>query len=309
MNLKKMFSNFYNKALEGETEIGKRNLRNLKERINSLDLKDDLEDDIYTLELNIETIKSNKYGCVNAYNKFLSYLKSKGYKISSSLKKNYETSTRRLELIKFLQTPKTEEEILKEFMISERTLDTDFAEIQKGIEFCGFPLKVKLSVHESDGRRTISDGNKKYCSSCNPIGLALNMTELYLLTKVIPNQLKNKETRDWYEQIISKIYPQLSDNAKELLKIEDDSESNIYEVEYEQLKNKASNQLVYFMKREKMITVIYDDNGKRKEVKGKIRFNYGDNNENTFIIYNGNGETIINYTNLIGIKDFEELYE
>jgi len=306
MDIKRLYNKFYFNYYNDETEIGKRNLRSLKEKINSLVIEGNLQNDIDTLEKHIETIKSNKYGCVNSYNKFLTFLKSEGYEIKSSLKKNYETTTRRIELIKYLQTPKSREEILKEFLINRRTLDTDFAEIEKGIEFFGFPLKIKLSSHEREGRRTIDDEEEKYCSSCNPFGLALNMTELYLLLKVIPNQLKVEKIRNGYMEIISKIYPQLTQHSKDLLKIEDRSINNMYEVEFANLKRNVDFQLSYFMKTEKLCTIIYNDNGEVKELRGKIRYNKED--EYTFIVEHNKKQTIINYIDYLSIKDFKDLY-
>lgn len=311
MEIKELYNNFLKTTKYEKSEIAKRNYKNLKDRIKELDFEGGLQKDIDILEENISIIKSNKYGCVNAYNKFLAYLKSKGYNVSSSLKKNYETTTRRLELIKFLQTPKNREDIMKEFLISDRTLDTDFVEIEKGIEFCGFPLKIKLSSHEKEGRRTINDEEKKYCSSCNPFGLALNMTELYILLKVIPNQLNDERIRSSYEQIISRIYPQLSDNAINLLNIEDGSQDNVYYVEYEQLESSVFHQLIYFIKTGKSCTVIYAENGERREIRGKISLNYDEGNHASFIVNQKNKETKIKYIDFIGIldKDFKELYK
>ena len=189
--------------------------------------------------------------------------------------------------------------------------ECDFVEIEKGIEFCGFPLSIKLSSYEKEGRRTINDGEGKYYSSCNPFGLALNMTELFILLKVIPNQLKDERIRSSYEQIISKIYPQLSSHAIDLLKIKDNSQSNVYQVEYEQLKNSVFHQLIYFIKTEKKCTVIYNDNGERKAISGIIKLNYDDNYDDSFIVKQNKSEIIIKFIDFIGVldKDFKEQYE
>ena len=304
MALKVLFNEYYKQAKYSESESERRHFRNLKLRISELEEKTNLQDEIDDLEELLTTIKSNKYGCVNAYNKFLKHLKDRGLNVRSTLPKNYETVTRRLELIKFLQKPKTRQKILDEFLINRRTLDEDFATLEKGIDFCGTKLKIKLSQYDREGRRTIDCDN--YSSSCNPIGLALNMTELYLLTNVIPNQIENDEVRRLYGSIIRKIYPQLSDYAMELMKIEDLSTSNKFEIEYEQLKNDSFNQLMYFMKREKECTIIYQQNGERKEIKGTISLA---NNNSCFIVKNNEKETEIKYIDFIGIEDFKNYYE
>ena len=178
--------------------------------------------------------------------------------------------------------------------------------IAKGIDFCGTKLKIKLSQYNREGRKTIDSDN--YSSSCNPIGLPLNMTELYLLTNVVPNQIENEEVKRLYGAIIRKIYPQLSDYARELMKIKDCSITNKFEFEYEQLRNDAFEQLMYFMKRErdKECTVIYQENGERKETKGFI----SEGNDNScFIVGNKENRTKIQYIDFIGIKDFEKNYE
>lgn len=60
MDIKRLYNKFYFNYYNDETEIGKRNLRSLKEKINSLVIEGNLQNDIDTLEKHIETIKSNK---------------------------------------------------------------------------------------------------------------------------------------------------------------------------------------------------------------------------------------------------------
>jgi len=309
MAIKELFNNYNKKVKYDVTESEKRHLKNLKSIINDLSEKKDLQEEIDDLEETITTITSNKYGCVNSYYKFLKYLKDNGYKnLKSNLAKNYETVTRRLELIKFLQTPKTREQILDEFLINSRTLDGDFSSLEKGIEFCGTKLEIKLSQYERQGRRTVD--NEKYSSSCNPIGLPLNMTELYLLTNVVPNQIENEDVKRLYNNVIRKIYPQLSKHALALMNIEDCFASNKFEFEYEQLVNDAFNQLMYFMKREsdKECIIIYQKNGERKEIKGFVC--QGSDNS-CFAIKNASGKTEIKYIDFIGIDEncFKKNYE
>ena len=134
MALKVLFNEYYKQAKYSESESERRHFRNLKLRISELEEKTNLQDEIDDLEELLTTIKSNKYGCVNAYNKFLKHLKDRGLNVRSTLPKNYETVTRRLELIKFLQKPKTRQKILDEFLINRRTLDEDFATLEKGID-------------------------------------------------------------------------------------------------------------------------------------------------------------------------------
>ena len=82
MGLKELYNDFYKTTKYEKSDIAKRNYKNLKERIKNLDFSGDLQKNIEFLEEHIATIKSNKYGCVYAYYKFIDFLHPKMRKFS-----------------------------------------------------------------------------------------------------------------------------------------------------------------------------------------------------------------------------------
>lgn len=306
MTIKELYNKFYVKVRYAKKDSERRHYKNLKTRIEELDIskcENDIQKQINCLEEEISQITSTKYSCVYSFYKFIDFLKENDHTIETSLSKNYETQTRRMELIRFLQTPKTREQILDEFLIKRRTLDEDFAALEKGIEFCGTKLKVKLSRYDRKGRRTVDGDN--YTCTCHPIGLALNLTELFLLTEIIPNQIKNEEIKRRYKDLLHKIYPQLSDYAKKILKLENYLGLNMYEIESEQLEKDAIQQLIYYLKREKRCTVVYQKNGERLCASGFVCLNV----EDGFSIRDGKKEIIIEFKDFVGVVDFKKDYE
>lgn len=298
MDIKDEYNEFYKTAKYKEN---REYYKKLKDVIFTMD-----DPKLYKIEDYIRSVRSTKTRFVYAYKDFYDFLKRKGEKVSSNLPKNYDTQTRRLELIKYLQTPRTREDILNEFLINERTFDIDKKELEKGIEVCGVKLIVKISSYNRNGNNTID--NEKFVCSCHPFFVALNATELYLITKVIPDAIKNNnELYRAYSDILSKIYPQLSDYALKMIDVElncINNETN-YLWESETLKNDTFKRLVYCLKQEREFTILYNKDGIISEVTGFVR----DITNNPFYVETKTDKVYIRNENFIDVKDFFDNYK
>ena len=153
--------------------------------------------------------------------------------------------------------------------------------------------------------------DKGYHSSYNPFGLVLNMSELYLLTNIIPKMLKNSDINREYINIINKIYPQLSCYAQDLM---ENKYFNCYisreefKLESKMMKDSAISQLSFVSKAEKKCTVIYKVGGEIFKVEGRVRVPY---NEDSFLVKKEDGsKLIILFEDFLGIENFfDEVYE
>ena len=215
MNLISAFKNF-------QTQYSKdpQTTQKIRRYIETSSNKDaPVERGIAAVEDYIRSLRNRKIKHIMVYLDFVSWLKQNvSDSIQSNFPKDYVTSTRRIELIKYLQEPHSREDITEQLVVNERTLNSDFKALEDGIDVLGCTLKVKFRKYDREGRITV-DGCE-YHSSCNPVFLPLNMTELFLLTNIIPNYLTNTELCDSYKSILRKIYPQLTDYSLGLMKIE-----------------------------------------------------------------------------------------
>lgn len=303
MNLISAFKNFQTQYSKDPQTTQK--IRRYIETSSNKDVP--VERGIAAVEDYIRSLRNRKIKHIMVYLDFVSWLKQNvSDSIQSNFPKDYVTSTRRIELIKYLQEPHSREDITEQLVVNERTLNSDFKALEDGIDVLGCTLKVKFRKYDREGRITV-DGCE-YHSSCNPVFLPLNMTELFLLTNIIPNYLTNTELCDSYKSILKKIYPQLTDYSLGLMKIEKSDfpdTRSLYKFEYETLLKSHIYQLVYFLKRGEEATFVIVDNGKPKEIKGTIDNFSGD----TFIIRNQTGRLTVKIENYLGVKDLHKTYK
>ena len=112
---------------------------------------------------------------------------------------------RQLEIMKYLhEGPKTREQIACHFSISIETLSGDLIELQKGITFLGYEMKIDLER-----------GTNTYDSTIHPVFLPLNLSEVYALTVGLKKVGKEGPFRDIYGYIADNIYAQLSDYGQD----------------------------------------------------------------------------------------------
>lgn len=148
---------------------------------------------------------------------------------------------RQIEIAKYLHKPRSNEDIEREFDISEETRKKDLQALRNGIEFMGATIKIE---EERIGRK------KYYRSTMHPIFLPLNLTEVYALTSYLPQQLErtsaNKEVID---NLARRIKTQLSDYAYDkLFPGERRVESSNDYINDEEYANRRINTLMYLSK-------------------------------------------------------------
>ncbi len=135
-------------------------------------------------------------------------------------------------IIKLLHKPLTREELANELGVSTDTLSKQLKVnkfVFSDVEFPIFIRKNRKSnpvrrdrkgkqkveiVSDSDTSNEINDNDAFYKTTVNPIILPLNMTEVFALTNLIVEQMKDSDYYDLYKGIADKIYPQLSEYAK-----------------------------------------------------------------------------------------------
>lgn len=266
----------------------------------------DVESAIPDIEEYIRSIRNRKFRHITVLKEFVKFYNKKYNKsIKVNISKEYSVLTRRIELIKFLQQPHTREDILGEFLINERTLNDDFSNLEKGIDVLGCQLQVKFLKYDRQGRFTVDDYS--YHSSCNPIFMPLNMTELFFLTNIVPAGIKNTMMKNNYLNIIKKIYPQLSDYSASIINVDNSDDNKTFVFEYDLLKNNVHRQLDYLYKRANSVnaTFIYSENGATKTFVGYLK-RYLD--DECFVVANAKEEAIIKFEDFIAIENFKDIY-
>lgn len=135
-----------------------------------------------------------------------------------------------LELIKLVHEKKSREELMYELGVQDSRFSEDLKKLRDGFTLLGNTIQLELKSRTIDGQKCyISD------STCHPIFLPLNLTEIYALTVYLPTLLKksydNNASLEIINNIVSRIRAQLSDYALEI--IDNNREENIeYDYNY-----------------------------------------------------------------------------
>lgn len=116
---------------------------------------------------------------------------------------------RQLEIAKYLHEPHSVREIAESFGFSEDTVRSDLHALVDGIEFMG----SSIQVHEIGDRL-----NRSYSSTLHPVFLPLNMSEVILMTSTLLEIKKNSPLFNSYARMVGRIYGQLSDYGKSMVK-------------------------------------------------------------------------------------------
>ncbi|NLN84339.1 MAG: HTH domain-containing protein [Firmicutes bacterium] len=113
---------------------------------------------------------------------------------------------RRIEILKVLQGKKMRiGELAEYFDFDERTLREDIKSLREGLNVLGTTVKIDSS-HEGSQRHY-------YKSTVHPIFLALNLSELFALLKLLEVR-SQKNNGEVYESLFQKIYSQMTDYAE-----------------------------------------------------------------------------------------------
>lgn len=307
--LKSLYEEFYKKA-KYDDRITRSYYKKLKERIEKMPNNNDLQNALDCLGEDIKYVHSNKKGLIEAFNDFVVYIKEKKPEVTSMFTRGLDGTQRRIEMIKYLQVPRTNKQVEKNFNISPNTRKDDYTILKKGIEFSGHKIKVDISDYKKSGRNTVDE--HYYQSSCNPIVLGLNMSELYFLINILPKQFEGKsEIKEIYIDILHKIYPQLSSYASKLMGINSNEEESKdyetnYEEEYEYLFKRHPLSLIFAQKNMVDYDILYNDDGEQRIIRGRVI----DIRDDYFVVKtNSNINKKIKYEDFFEIKDFEDYYK
>jgi len=125
---------------------------------------------------------------------------------------------REIEVIKCCHTPKNITEIADELNADERIIRRIVNEYLPDFEFPVMQIDVGKAFINQKQFVLDSEPTDKFRSTVHPICLALNLTEVYLLTIGLLVRIPSKDTMyDVYVRLLSKIYTQLSDYGKGVL--------------------------------------------------------------------------------------------
>ena len=168
---------------------------------------------------------------------------------------------RQIEIAKYLHIPRSNEDIEKEFDISEETRKKDLQALRNGIEFMGATIKIE---EERKGRK------KFYRSTMHPVFLPLNLTEVYALTSYLPRQLDcTSANKGVIDNLARRIKSQLSDYAYDkLFPGERHAESSNDYINDEEYANRRTNTLMYLSKTGERCRFIWRSN----EYYGRVKY-------------------------------------
>lgn len=119
-----------------------------------------------------------------------------------------DITQRRLDMLKFLQTPRTMRELELRYLTSERTLRNDLTILVNGWDIMGSRIQIN---------RIDSGGTIAYNSTAHPILLPLNLTEVYALAIGVPALAKGTVYEEITRYLADAVTMQLSGYAVNIL--------------------------------------------------------------------------------------------
>lgn len=221
---------------------------------------------------------------------FIIFMNDHGVEYKSSISTNTRLNLKFVEYCKYLQEKRSIEEFYYHFgkNVDNRRPDKDFnLFINEGVDIYGNKVKgenigygFRQFVYENYDIPELR--GLDLVASVNPIGLALNTTEVFTLLVSVFNELdKNSPYYPIYEKIMKKIYLQLSEKTKGIIddKIEYDATdiSLAFEAEQEWFKEKnhyINETIQYAFKASRDVEITFTQNNKTTTVVGKIISEY-----------------------------------
>lgn len=210
-------------------------------------------------------------------------------KLEEACMSKLETFERRIEIIKLLHGKKMRTgELADYFGVDERTIRTDIDSLRMGMEVLGVKIKIE-SKHEGSQKHY-------YISTVHPIMLALNLSELFALLKLLENA-SSKNGGEVYKNIFQGIYSQMTDYAESriagLLENKYDKTEIINTLEEDAFRHKDY-KLIYWLKSGKFIDISYlgknntlfKEKVKLIDLDGDELKILGEDGKNRFIDYN-----------------------
>lgn len=259
MDFVKPFERFWT-AKRGSLNINNpaRTYENLHKKLETFHSIAEIDDYVCTLRTRKESTRKIMVA-------FFDYLKNvEMIQIDESVlytKRFYDSDTaRRLEIAKFLHTPKTKEQIMDEFDITERTINNDLQELELGVRLFNSTVRIERVDNE--------DRMVQYKTTVHPIFLPLNMTEVFAMTKYLENTIDERDPNGaTILSIVDRIKGQLSDYAWEHLYPDKKRRKNINDfIDDEKMAMQREHTLMYLMKSGKTCTFIWQN----QEYRGKV---------------------------------------
>lgn len=144
-------------------------------------------------------------------------------------------------------------ELAEHFGVDDRTIRADIDSLRIGMDVLGVKIRIE-SKHEGSQKHY-------YISTVHPIIMALNLSELFALLKLLENA-SSKNGGDVYKNIFQGIYSQMTDYAESriagLLKNKYDKTEIINTLEEEAFRHKDY-KLIFWLKSGRFIEISYLD--------------------------------------------------
>ena len=119
-----------------------------------------------------------------------------------------DMTERRLDMLKYLQVPRTMTDLENNYLTSARTLRSDLAALEDGWEVLG----SRIVINRINTDRTIT-----YNSTVHPVLLPLNLTEVYALIAGLPKLAKGTVYEEIVQYFASAVGIQLSGYAANII--------------------------------------------------------------------------------------------
>jgi hypothetical protein len=133
--------------------------------------------------------------------------------------KDMSTLERQIEVIKFCHKPRNKIQIADKFFADERTIRRLTNDYIPSLDFPFMDVDIISVPSDERYKFTLEAGSTElYKNSVHPVCLALNLTEVYLLTVGLLERITNDDVMyDVYVNLLNKIYTQLSEYGQEIL--------------------------------------------------------------------------------------------
>ncbi|HSK69163.1 MAG TPA: hypothetical protein VLA21_07860, partial [Candidatus Limnocylindria bacterium] len=181
-----------------------------------------------------------------------------------------DMTQRRLDMLKFLQTPRTMTDLEDRYLTSSRTLRGDLSALMDGWEVLGMRIRI---------RRVQEGRNISYNSTVHPVLLPLNLTEAYALAAGFPRLAEGTMLEEIARYLAGAVRGQLSGYARSILRqsmpgaglSEEENGRVEYRQESDVLEGSRANWLLYAAKRGIRCRVTYAwEGGKVDTMEGRL---------------------------------------
>lgn len=181
---------------------------------------------------------------------------------------------RQIEMVKYLHTPRTRQEIGERFGLEPRTVRKDLLQLATGTRFLGVELRASFS-----GR------DHTYRSSLHPVFLVMSLSQAYAATVGLLKLVdEDSDQYDFYLGLAAGIFKQLSGYARDRLRQQAPRETVLLErheagivPEWQTHSMDMANRLMYLFKSGETATVSVLRGGQERVYEdARLRWKHGD---------------------------------